>query len=122
MTMQMKIDVAGVLVDQVTKDQTIKRIDELVQSDKAHLVVTTYSEFVVFASKNPNYKRVLNTAELSLADGFGILWASKYLSLPKSNWFAELIKLKLTLIRAVFDKKYFKTIVPEVITGSRLIW
>ena len=118
----MKIDVAGVGVDPITKIEAVKKIDDFVQSGKPHLIVTTYSEFVVFAHHDDKYKTVLNNAKLSLADGFGILWAAKFLSLPRKNWFITGLQVDYTLIRALFDKKYFKTIIPEVITGSRLIW
>jgi|SRR3989344_685961 len=113
----MKIDIAGVNVDPVTKSQALEKIDGLIKSGKPSLVVTTYSEFIVFAYRHPEYKKVLNSADLSLADGFGILWASKYLSVA-----GGFLKLISTLLRALVDKKYFKTVIPEVITGSRLIW
>ncbi len=118
----MKVDIAGVAVDSLTKSEALKTIEEFLKSTAPHMAVTVYSEFVVFAARSPRYREVLNSAELSLADGFGILWAAKFLSLPRSNWFVELVRLKLTLIRALFDKAYFKTVIPEVITGSRLIW
>ncbi len=118
----MKCNIAGVEVDSLTKSEALKTIEEFLNAASPHLAVTVYSEFIVFAKRNPDYRKVLNSADLSLADGFGILWAAKYLSLPRSNWLVELIRLKLTLVRALFDKAYFKTIIPEVITGSRLIW
>ncbi len=118
----MKRNIAGVEVDSLTKAEALKAIEDYLKSKTPHLAVTVYSEFIVFAKRNLNYQKVLNSADLSLADGFGILWAAKYLSLPRSNRLVELIRLKLTLIRALFDKSYFKTVIPEVITGSRLIW
>ena len=64
----MYVDVAGVRVDAITKQQALKKIDELIQSGKPSLAVTTYSEFIVFAHKHPEYKKVLNAADLSLAE------------------------------------------------------
>ncbi len=118
----MKVDIAGVAVDALTKSEALEEVDSFLKSSNSHLAVTVYSEFIVFAHRHPEYRKVLNSADLSLADGFGILWAAKYLSQPRSNWLVELIRLKLSLVRALFDKKDFKTIIPEVITGSRLIW
>ncbi len=118
----MKVDIAGVFVDAVTKSETLNKLDEFLQAQQPRLVVTVYSEFIVFASHEDTYKRVLNHADLSLADGFGILWAAKYLSLPVLNPLLELLRLMLNLSRALFDKAYFKTVLPEVITGSRLVW
>jgi N-acetylglucosaminyldiphosphoundecaprenol N-acetyl-beta-D-mannosaminyltransferase len=92
----MKVDVAKVLVDNVTKEETISLIDEYIQSGKAHYIVTTYSEFVVFANRDQDYLEVLNKADLSLPDGIGVVWAGNFLSGSK--------------------------VIKEKISGSKLIW
>jgi N-acetylglucosaminyldiphosphoundecaprenol N-acetyl-beta-D-mannosaminyltransferase len=92
----MKVNIANVLVDNVTKDETIQKIDEFVQSGKAHYIVTTYSEFIVFADRDPKYREVLNRADLSIPDGMGIVWAGNYLSGSK--------------------------VIKEKVSGSKLIW
>ncbi|HEX5429788.1 MAG TPA: WecB/TagA/CpsF family glycosyltransferase [Patescibacteria group bacterium] len=92
----MKVNVANVLVDNVTKLEAIKLIDEFVQSGKPHLVVTAYSEFVVFANRDQNYLKVLNGADLSLPDGQGLVWAANFLAGTK--------------------------VITEKISGSKFIW
>ncbi|MBX4204590.1 MAG: WecB/TagA/CpsF family glycosyltransferase [Candidatus Doudnabacteria bacterium] len=92
----MKIDIAKVLVDNLTKEETIRRLDEYIQTGKPHYVVTTYSEFVVFANRDQRYLEVLNKADLSIPDGIGVVWAGNFLS--------------------------GKKLIPEKVSGSRLIW
>jgi len=74
----MKIDVAGVQIDNISKAEAIAKIDSFVQSGQPHYVVTPYSEMVVFAQKDEKYKQALNHADLSLADGVGVIFAAKY--------------------------------------------
>jgi len=110
----MKINIAGVNIDNVTKAQAIERIDEFVKSGTPHYVITPYSEMVVFASRNDRYREALNHADLSLPDGVGILWAAKYLSSKAS--------LLTTLFAIIFNKLYIRSVIKEQVTGSRLIY
>ncbi len=118
----MRVDVAGVFVDAITKQETLNIISEYVASGQPHLIVTTYSEFVVFASKDSEYQNVLNSATLSLPDGIGILWAAKYLSLSTSNRFQALGQIIYSGASLIFNPSYCRTVIPETVTGSRLVW
>lgn len=111
----MKIDIAGVLIDNVTKQEALKKIDEFIQSGKPHLVVTPYSEFIVFAQNDENYKKVLNSADLSLPDGIGILWAAYYLSSINYH-------LLTSLAAIILNPAKVRSVIREQVTGSHLIW
>ncbi len=117
----MKINVLGVLVDNVSKQEAIAKIDSFVASGKHHYIVTPYSEMIVFSQSNPRYLSVLNTASLALPDGIGILWAAKFLSLP-GNWLTSIFQIVYSGAAIVFNKKYVQTIIKEQITGSRFIF
>ncbi|MGE5298165.1 MAG: HAD-IA family hydrolase [Acidobacteriaceae bacterium] len=123
-----KIDVAGVNVDNITKQEALSKIESFVASGKPHLVTTVYSEFVVFARFNSEYRDALNSADLSLPDGVGILWAAKFLSLPLtfSSKFLKTLQavfqLKLTLTSLIFYPSYCRTVIKEQISGSRFVW
>jgi N-acetylglucosaminyldiphosphoundecaprenol N-acetyl-beta-D-mannosaminyltransferase len=127
----MKINIAGVQVDNVAKLQAIEKIDEFVQSGQPHYIVTPYSEMIVFAQRDEKYKQVLNQANLALPDGIGILWAAKYLSLKLGfmnhesrimNQVQALGQLKYTLAAIIFNPKYIRSVIKEQVTGSRLIY
>lgn len=113
----MKIDVAGVNIDNLSKDEVLRKVDEFVESKEPHYIVTPYSEMIVFAQRDENYKNVLNHAGLALPDGIGILWAAKYLSL-KSRHFS----LLTSLAAIIFKPKYIRSVVREQITGSRFVY
>lgn len=118
----MKVDIAKVLVDNVTKEEIINLIDEYIQSGKPHYVVTTYSEFIVFANRDQKYLEVLNKADLSIPDGIGILWAAWYLSLRSTNMLQSLWQYVWTGASLVFRPEWTKVVLPEKISGSKLIW
>ena len=113
----MKIDVAGVRIDNLSKAQVLARLSELMQTGTPHYAVTPYSELVLFALKDRQYKQVLNAAALALPDGISILWAAKFLSL-KSN-FRDLIR---SLAAIIFKPAYIRNPIRERISGSELVY
>ncbi|MBI2607620.1 MAG: WecB/TagA/CpsF family glycosyltransferase [Candidatus Doudnabacteria bacterium] len=123
-----KINIAGVLVDKITKAETLNRIDKFVSSGESNYLVTTYSEFVVFAQADHDYKTVLNQAALSLPDGIGILWAAKFLSLPLNtksgilNTITALWQALYSGVSIIFNPKYVRSVITEQVTGSQLIF
>jgi len=76
----MKVDVAGVLLDNISMEEAIAKIDFFVQTGKYHYIVTPYSEIIVFAQQDQKYREALNQAALSLPDGIGVIWAGNYLA------------------------------------------
>jgi N-acetylglucosaminyldiphosphoundecaprenol N-acetyl-beta-D-mannosaminyltransferase len=118
----MKLDIAGLQVDNITVSETLGKIAEFVKNGHPHYIVTAYSEFVVESTKNKRYREVLNQADLSVPDGIGILWAAKFLSLPQKdpvltffNWFG-------TLASIVLAPQSLRSVIQEQVTGSRLIY
>ena len=111
----MKINVAGVLIDNLSKQEAIAELDKIVRMDKNVYCVTPYSELIVFALNDTEYKKVLNKAEISLPDGIGVLWAAKYLSSPQ-------IGLIKSLFAILFNPKYIRLVIQEKISGSDLIY
>jgi len=72
-----KVSILGVKIDRVTKKQTIEKIANFVKSQKPHQIVTINPEFVMTAQKDKEFKEVINRADLAIADGVGIIWASR---------------------------------------------
>lgn len=126
----MKIDIAGVAIDNITKQETIAAIDNFVRSGRPHYIVTPYSEMIVFAAKDERYWKALNNAALVLPDGIGILWAAKYLALPLKfkNQKSEIKILEIfwqilySLTRTLISPGYSQSIIQERVVGSHLIW
>jgi N-acetylglucosaminyldiphosphoundecaprenol N-acetyl-beta-D-mannosaminyltransferase len=56
---------------------TIDRIHELTAAGGHHLVATVNPEFIMRAQRDPEFARVLESADLCLADGTGVVWAAR---------------------------------------------
>jgi N-acetylglucosaminyldiphosphoundecaprenol N-acetyl-beta-D-mannosaminyltransferase len=69
--------VLGVRVDCIEMDAALARIEAMVQQGGHHLVATVNPEFVMRASQDPEFARVLESADLCLADGTGVVWAAR---------------------------------------------
>lgn len=81
----MPISILGVRIDNVTMEEAISRVEEMIRDGKKHYVVTPNPEFLVDAQKDQEFKRILNEADLSLPDGIGLVFASSVLGLPLSG-------------------------------------
>jgi len=69
--------VLGVRVDCLDATSALKRIEELVDAGGAHLVATVNPEFVMRAQEDAAFARILEHADLCLADGTGVVWAAR---------------------------------------------
>lgn len=86
------------------------------RSVQKFFLATPNPEMVVEAKRNAAFKKVLNSTQLSVADGIGILWASYFLSLPRRNIFTLLSSLALILL----NPKKIRSVIPQRVTGSDL--
>lgn len=64
-------------VDCLDMDGALERIAQLVDEGGHHLVATVNPEFVMRARVDHEFARVLESADLCLADGSGVVWAAR---------------------------------------------
>lgn len=74
-----KVEILGVKIDNITFNQALIKIERLINGGQANQVVTINPEFIMEAQKDKEFKRVLNFSSLAVADGTGLIWASKFL-------------------------------------------
>lgn len=72
-----QVRVLGVRVDCLDMQGTLERIETLVGAGGPHLVATVNPEFIMRARREPEFARVLESADLCLADGTGVVWAAR---------------------------------------------
>jgi N-acetylglucosaminyldiphosphoundecaprenol N-acetyl-beta-D-mannosaminyltransferase len=72
-----RLELAGVLVDRVTRAAAADRIREFIVSGQPHQVVTVNLDFLRLAKDMPEFRAVLNEADLAVADGMPLVWASR---------------------------------------------
>lgn len=78
----MKTEILGVRFDNLTQQEAAQRGRQLLEEDKFHYVVTPNPEFLLAAEKDPEFRRVLNAADLVLPDGIGVVYSAKILGTP----------------------------------------
>ena len=70
----------GVKLNGTQGVQLLEEIIEKVRKNQKAFVVTPNPEFMVFAHKNPDFKKLLNSADYAIADGMGLVIADRFLA------------------------------------------
>jgi len=95
-TEQKKVDryaiILGVPINGTHRSEVLKKI--FLQRKKLLHVATCNPEFIMEARKNPIFQAVLEKTELTVADGWGIVWAARLLGLAEierisGTWLVE---------------------------------
>jgi N-acetylglucosaminyldiphosphoundecaprenol N-acetyl-beta-D-mannosaminyltransferase len=77
-----RVDLAGILIDQVDVGRAIERIGCFARSGGAHQLVTVNVDFLRIAERNPEFRATINQADLAVADGMPLVWASRLMRQP----------------------------------------
>jgi len=76
------VNILGIHVHNITTDETLAAMGEMVADGRPHQIVTVNPEFVMEAQRNPAFSVVLGEATLALPDGAGLLWAARLMGQP----------------------------------------
>ncbi|NJN15253.1 MAG: WecB/TagA/CpsF family glycosyltransferase [Oscillochloris sp.] len=76
------IRILGVRIDDVTEDEAVAQALAMIHAGGAHQICTVNPEFVMEARRNPEFRAVLEAADLTTPDGFGLLLAARYCGRP----------------------------------------
>ena len=122
------IKILGVNFDNSTEKEILEKIEKWLAPGfhlfkSKHIIVTPNPEIVLSAQKDPLKMKVLNKADLSIPDGIGILWASKFQSIldKKDSKIKKLSKWLISLSLIPFSKTYVRSVIKERITGVDLM-
>jgi N-acetylglucosaminyldiphosphoundecaprenol N-acetyl-beta-D-mannosaminyltransferase len=77
-----RVRIGQVEIDSLTFDEALDRIAELVDRGEGGAVFTPNVDHVVKAETHPEFRRAYSRADLCLADGMPIVWASRLLGSP----------------------------------------
>lgn len=76
------VEILGVRVDDVTMDQAVERIADMVRAPRCCQIATVNPEFIMVARRNPNFARALAESDLNLPDGANLVRAARLLGHP----------------------------------------
>jgi len=77
--MRKVVDIAGINIDDITMEQAVERVYEFISSNENHSIYTPNAEIMMDGITNKYLNQVLNTADMLVADGAGVVLASKIL-------------------------------------------
>ncbi len=80
--MDKKVNVRGVYFDDVTFDEAMEKVKDLVKNDGVSVMFTPNSEIVQGCIENKELYKVINSADLVIPDGIGVVYAAKILKTP----------------------------------------
>ncbi len=76
------VNILGVKIAAVDIMQAADRIMQMTEEEGVHSVYTPNSEIVLNAYKDNDFCKLLNRADLLVADGIGVVYASKFVKKP----------------------------------------
>ncbi len=114
-------EVLGVRFHNLSRGEAASAIAELARVGGKAYVVKPYSEFMPRATRDASIRKVLNGADLCLADGIGILWAAHYLALPGGPLRA-LAQFPVSLAAVAFNPAAARGPLKENMAGVDLTW
>lgn len=95
----MKINILGVPFDELNMKQATQQVMAFLAEEGFRMICTPNPEIVMNAVHNESFMKLLRSADMVVADGVGVVWASKY--------FGKRLEERVSgfdLAQSVFDK------------------
>ncbi|WP_211749621.1 WecB/TagA/CpsF family glycosyltransferase [Paenibacillus sp. Marseille-Q4541] len=118
------VPIFGIPFSRMDMKDTVAYLEGAVRSGQAHQVITANPIMVMTALDNPEYMKVMQSAELIVPDGAGVVWAANYCGTPVAERVAgfDLLHELLRVGETYGWRVFLLGSTPEVIqeTASRL--
>jgi N-acetylglucosaminyldiphosphoundecaprenol N-acetyl-beta-D-mannosaminyltransferase len=122
------ITVAELKINSGTKAEVLELIGTRVRNGQTTFITTPYSEFLYRALTDRGVMNLLNSSDIAVPDGIGIVWGAKFLSIPLTaqNYYGKIVQAFWQVIYSgaaiLFRPSWVKKMFPEKIPGSDFIW
>jgi N-acetylglucosaminyldiphosphoundecaprenol N-acetyl-beta-D-mannosaminyltransferase len=118
----MKTKVLNIEIDNFKKRDLEERLGEAFGGDKKIKIAKVNSEFLLRSLGSKEFTETLDKFETKIADGSGVLWAAKYLSLPLSKipvlrHIQAIWQVVYSGASLVFSPEYCREPIPERFPG-----
>ena len=102
-----KISIRGVNFDNVSPTEALDMAVGMIEKkDRAYVVHTPNAEIVQLCVEKPEYYELINSADMIIPDGSGVILASKILGTPLKKGKVAGVDLGWNLIKAAAEKGY----------------
>ena len=112
-----RVEILGIGVDNVNMSRTLTRLEEFVREGKPRVVVTADAAGIVAAQSDPQWRSIMENADLVTPDSVGVLWASSHVGDP----IAERVS-GVELVEKLVEKGvrcYFLGAAPGIAEGAK---
>ena len=99
------LKILGIKINKVDMRQAIKEINNFIQVGRKASIITPNSEMIVLAQEDKELADTINNSDLSVADGAGVVLASKLYHDPLTERVAG-FDLMQELLKLAFDNDY----------------
>jgi len=111
-----------VRIDGYTKKQLTNHVGNCFGGSKAIKVSKINTEFLLRALNDGSFLKILNSSDLNIVDGRGVLWTARYLTLPlRAGYFLRGIECVLQMIYSgasiVLYPRFIRKPISETIPG-----
>jgi N-acetylglucosaminyldiphosphoundecaprenol N-acetyl-beta-D-mannosaminyltransferase len=100
------VKILGIPFAKINQKKAVETLEEFLNETTNHVIVTPNPEGVMQARRNPAFNEALQSADLSLADGTGILLAS-YLQKEKLPERVRGVDIIFALMQSLNEKREF---------------
>lgn len=76
---QQSLQILNIPLSGTSTSSVLIKIEENLKNEAKLVIFTPNPEFLVLASKNPDFKKLLNQSDINIPDGIGLIWASQFL-------------------------------------------
>ncbi len=123
----MKIKILNLEVNALTKVELKDALERTLQGGKLVKVGKVNTEFLLRSKESPEFAETLANFEYKIADGSGVLWAAKYLSLPVTKvpilrQAQAIWQMVYTGASLIFVPKYCTDPIPERFPGVEALY
>jgi len=72
-----KLSILGVKVDKLNFTETLKKIEEYIETNKKIKIFTPNTEIIMMCQKDIELRRIINSGDIVVPDGIGLIYAAK---------------------------------------------
>lgn len=114
------VEIFGVPIDALNMEQAMDRFKELLKGDRMASILTPNTEIVMLAEKDKGLEEALTASELNVADGFGLILASRWHRLGIEEKVAGIDMMEQMLKYLNYTKKsiYVLGAKPEILLAA----
>lgn len=103
--------------------EAVKTVEKFIETQKPHLIATANAEMLMLAESNEEFKAILQSADLVVPDGAGVVWAAKTLGRPVKERVAgyDLTQELLSIAAQKGYRIYFLGAAPGVALQAKIV-